>query len=57
MACGFPPVEGASAYGVMAGFNVVGMLLGHEPVRLPSLFFILLILYGVVGLQLCTPRP
>lgn len=25
-ACGFPPLEGATAYGVLAGFNMLGML-------------------------------
>lgn len=46
-ACGFPPVEGASAYGVMAGFNVVGMLLSgwladrvHRPMLLGSVYFL-----------------
>jgi predicted MFS family arabinose efflux permease len=45
--CGFPPVEGASAYGVMAGFNVVGLLLSgwladrmHRPLLLGSVYFL-----------------
>lgn len=41
----------------IAGSNIVAMLLGHEPVRLLSLFFIFLILSGVVGLRLCVPAP
>lgn len=47
VACGFPPVVGASAYGVMAGFNVVGMLLSgwladrmHRPLLLGSVYFL-----------------
>ena len=47
VACGFPPVEGASAYGVMAGCNVIGMLLSgwladrmHRPLLLGTVYFL-----------------
>jgi quaternary ammonium compound-resistance protein SugE len=41
----------------IAGSNVISMALGHEPVRMLSLFFIALIMFGVVGLQLCSLKP
>jgi quaternary ammonium compound-resistance protein SugE len=40
----------------ISGSTVISMLIGHEPVRMPSLFFIALILCGIVGLQLSAPR-
>lgn len=41
----------------IAGSTVISMVLGHEPMRMLSLFFIFLILCGVVGLQLSALRP
>lgn len=45
--CGFPPVESATAFGVMAAFNVVGMLTSgwladrmHRPLLLGTVYFI-----------------
>lgn len=47
VACGYPLVQSATAYGVMAGFNVVGMLLSgwltdriNRPVLLGSVYFL-----------------
>lgn len=52
----------AVTYSIWMGFSIAGstliaMALGQEPVRLPSLFFLSLIVCGVVGLQACGLRP
>lgn len=50
-ACGFPPLQGAAAYGVLSAFNMLGMLAAgyltdrvHRPV-------LLAVIYGVRGLS------
>lgn len=45
VACGFPPLDGATAYGVLSGFNLLGMVLAgwltdrmHRPVLLGGIY-------------------
>ncbi len=53
--CGFLPVEGATAYGVHGGFNMVGIILAgwladrwHRPFMLAGIFFIRAFLFALL---------
>ena len=53
--CGFTPVEGATAYGVHGGFNMIGIILAgyladkfHRPRLLAAIFFLRAILFALL---------
>ncbi len=59
-ACGFPPLTGATAYGVLAAFNMIGMVMAgyladrvHRPILLASIYFFrglsFILLFYIVG--------
>lgn len=59
-ACGFPPLTGATAYGVLAAFNMLGMVIAgyladraHRPILLASIYFFrglaFILLFYIVG--------
>lgn len=58
--CGFPPLESATAYGVLSAFNMVGMVIAgyltdrvHRPLLLGTIYFLramaYILLFYVVG--------
>ncbi len=60
VACGFPPLDGATAYGVLSGFNMLGMMAAgyladrvHRPTLLGSIYIFraltFLLLMQIVG--------
>jgi MFS family permease len=54
-ACGFPPLEGATAYGVLAGFNMLGMLAAGwlaDRVNRPLLLAAIYVLRGLAFILL-----
>jgi MFS family permease len=62
-ACGFPPLEGATAYGLLSAFNVAGMVLAglltdrmHRPLLL-GIIYILRGLTFVVLMQIVDDLP
>lgn len=53
--CGFAPIEGATAYGVHGGFNMVGVILAgwladrlHRPFLLAGIFFVRAFLFALL---------
>ncbi len=59
-ACGFPPLTGATAYGMLAAFNMIGMVMAgyladrvHRPILLASIYFFrgltFILLFYIVG--------
>lgn len=61
--CGFGPIEGATAYGVHGGFNMVGVILSgaladrlHRPRMLAGIFFLRAVLF-VLLLHVGTDLP
>lgn len=53
--CGFAPIEGATAYGVHGGFNMIGIILAgyfadkfHRPRLLAAIFFLRAILFALL---------
>ena len=59
-ACGFPPLTSATAYGVLAAFNMIGMVIAgyfadraHRPILLASIYFFrglaFILLFYIVG--------